>query len=453
MTDDRKSNATKRYQNSDYPSGSFEAAISVDQGTSGLRLVREPSLDGRPDDDFEEMVPAFMHRDFFRTEEDTSDPVPVVPPTRAVSASPASPPSPSGYVEPPNTEEAEDVPAPAPPQRPSIPTAVIPPRPVAAQPTAQPIVPRSASASPAPPAANSAPDEPLSPLRSNDVPPAPEAPRTASRPAPVASAPRVAPPQKSEPTPSSQTSATIASAFSLPLLAALAMVLGVFVWRESTRPVVVGQQPLPVPQVATVVEQPAVNPTTAVSGASLTPLAIGPPAPPARANPNPTPVAGENVVSDDSSTEAGSLFPGQEAEEKSGAEESEEDADDRAAIMQQMSNSAPPSAPVRVKPSSAQDNSGALFPVDAEPAPAKPKSKPAAPKVTAAKPAAKQLSKPSAADLFPIDDEVPVRRPASNNVAAPRPEAAPLPALSTEPVVAPISSGSGDPYQIDEPNL
>lgn len=447
MTDHSKPNATKRYQNSDYPSGSFEAALSVDQGT-GLRLVREPSVDGRPPDDLEEMVPAFMHRDFFRTEEDGVDAV-VTPPTP-----PALRPAASGYLEPPNTEEIEaETP---PPSRPSVPTAVIPPGAPAPRSAPSALKTPPVSNRPVPPpldisTAPHAEEEPLPPLRSQEAPPPPKQ----SPPQAAAAPPEAAVPTAQQNSP--------ASAYSLPLLAALAMVLGVFVWRESTRPVMVAQQPLPVPHTATVAD-PTGEPSAAAPGFQPKYLSVGPGVPSTLApSGSPTPAATDEVANSSEGDDPASLFPGTEAASSEDTAADEADADERADMLSRVAassaaaepkpESAAPQAPVRVKSPSGSNSAAALFPTDAAPEPVAPKpvSKPKpAPKVTAAKPAQKTVNRPSAAELFPIDEEVPVRRPAATAVAQPA-EQPPLPALSSEPVAP--SRPAGDPYQIDEPNL
>lgn len=457
MTDRSKPNATKRYQNSDYPSGSFEAAISVDQGATGLRLVREPSVDGRPPDDLEEMVPAFMHRDFFRTEEDGVDAAPTTPagpasPTTSNSSRPAG----SVYLEPPNTEEFEA----EPPQstRPSVPTAVIPPSaaPSRSAPSALKTPPVSNRPVPPPLDISTAAqtEEPLPPLRSQEIPPPPEPPKQAPR--------RAAAPPTDSAVPATPQSSP-ASAYSLPLLAALAMVLGVFVWRESTRPVTVTQQTLAVPHTATVAD-PTGAPSAAAPGFQPKYLSVGPGVPPTLApSGSPTPAATEEVAGNQEGDDPASLFPGTEpaAAEESATDDA--DADERADMLSRVAASSAAAeanpepqaqqAPVRVKSPSGASNAGALFPTDAAPEPvaSKPAPKPKpAPKVTAAKPAQKVVNRPSAAELFPIDEEVPVRRPAATAVAQPA-EQPPVPALSSEPVAP--SRPAGDPYQIDEPNL
>lgn len=477
MSDKSKRTATKRYQNSDYPSGSFEAAISGEP-SSGLHLVREPSLDGRSDDDLAEMVPAFMHRDFFRTEEDDSDPVPAPAAPRPPTLS-----TPAGYVEPPNTEDVEALEPEAAQTsrsgRPSLPTSVIAPetgaRPSFAETGARPSSTgtgaRPSSAKPAsrvpasqlkvPPVENR-PVEPvvpseilgeapsLAPLRSHEIPEPPEPPRQVSPP-PRSAAPEPAPPAPNSPV----------TAYSLPLLAALAMILGVFVWRETTRPVVVSQ-PLPIPQTTTIAD-PSGEPTSAAPGFQPNYLSVGPAVPP-QTDPSgsPTPSGGEAMVQEvPQQDNPASLFPGASNET---AQEEDPDAEERSAMLEHMTSSssasaqAAESAPVRVN-SQGSSNPAALFPTDAAPEPpaAKPvaaqppAAKPAAAKPPAAKPAEKPVNRPSAAELFPIDEEVPVRRPAvSSPVVAQPVSEPPLPPISTAPVAP---APPGEPYQIDEPNF
>lgn len=459
MTDNKKRNATKRYQNSDYPSGSFEAAISVDQGASSLRLVREPSPDGRPADDLEEMVPAFMHRDFFRTEEDGVDPVPAPSALRtpvASAAPPVTPPVP-GYMEPPNTEEIEVEP-PAP--RPPAPTAVIPPSAPSPRTPISTLKTPPVSNRPVPPPLEPPvvpTGEPIAPLRSHEIPPAPEPPRQAPRASAPEAAPSGQPDPASVPTPApASSSSSSATAYSLPLLAALAMVLGVFVWRESTRPVMVTQQPLPVPQTA-----PSAEPSAAAPGFQPKYLSVGPAVPPtAQPSGSPTPGGAEGVaqVTTEESDNPAGLFPGDSEQTAAREPEGQDDeADERAEMLNRVAASAPASsseqAPVRVK-NSGSNNPGALFPTDAPPE--RPAPKPAtqpkpASKAAAVKAPDKAVNRPSAADLFPIDEEIPVRRPSVPEPVVSQPaEQPPIPAISSEPVLPPKP---GEPYQIDEPNL
>lgn len=506
MEDKDKRNATKHYQNSDYPSGSFEAAINADQQDrlregSGLRLERHPLRPDHSGADIEEMVPAFMHRDFFRSEEgavgavgssrlraarreagkDAPEEVSKELPGKAIDdnakAEPAAlarpaympPPDTEGYMEPPTTEED-------PPARPSVPTSAepspyarppAPPQPARATSARteapRPDTTRSETARPEPVRPNPVTpkaEETLPPLRSGDSNPAPD-PRVTAPPlrgesARPASAPPAAQPEPVAAAPAAQPAAPN---YSIPMLVALAMILGVFVWRENSRRPVVAQDGLPIPVTVASPAAPTPMPEPTVAGVGFRPtyMAVGPAVPQGM-----TEEEGGSASPTPGGDEAG-LFPGGEGV-------SEEEADDRSAILDRMSQ-APPVAD-STEPPDSSDDGGGLFPVqneesevpvrakapvkEAAPKPVavvkpKPAAKPAAPKPAAVKPAAKPTAaKPkavpvaTAADLFPIDDEVPIRS------SKPKPAA---PVSAPVQVAAPVSAPPADGYQIDEPNL
>lgn len=433
----RKRNATKHYQNSDYPSGSFEAAIRGDhearlrEGT-GLRLERHPSLENSAADLDEEMVPAHMHRDFFRSEEDAVQGVPVAPRLRRRTDPPAS------YVEPPRTEDDyEDF------DNALEKTLSVGPLP---DPRPEPKVERRA---PAPAPVRAAVAEPIPPLRSGDSAPAPEAPpRPAPQAAPVELPAHEVPREQGG---SPQPAARQNSPYSIPMLIALAAVMALFVWREQTRPVVASEPPLPVPQTvqtAAPSATPLAEPRQAEAGFRPTFMAVGPPVPVAETEAGATPLPSED--------DPAALMPGgDETAAPAEAEVDEAEAADRAAVLERMSQMESSSSSTASSPDPAD-----LFP-EAEPQP-----KPAAPvrakgdrpaAAASAPPAVKPAAKPdpvaaSAADLFPIDEEVPVR-PAAKPAAKPAPAAATAASVPTAPAQPAPSQQSLDGYQIDEPNL
>ena len=434
--DNRRKNATKHYQNSDYPSGSFEAAITADQNDwlsepQGLRLERHPLAPGNSGADLEEMVPAFMHRDFFRSEEDAIEPI--APNSRL--RTPRKPAAVESYQEPPNTEESGVPPTPRSPYAPPRDgaPAVVTPRQA-----------DGAASVPVPPLKTV--EEPLSRLRTGDTPPAPEL-RTLAKPErPVA---ETYPPTVVEP---GSHPAASKSPYSMPLLVAIALVMGVFVWREQTRPTVVAQEPLAVPKAvqATPSASPMPEPTPAGVGFRPTYVAVGPPVPenevsPVGTSPSPAP-----------SGEPGSLMPGQVGEAASGPAGDDGNADERAAILERMSHASGSSS----ASSAPAGEPGELFPTeesdapDAPPAPKAPvrqagskvEAAPKAAPVAKAEPKAVPVSATSA-DLFPIDEEVPIKPGRGGPPAV----AAPAPAQQSSS--APAGSASSDGYQIDEPNL
>jgi hypothetical protein len=230
------------------------------------------------------------------------------------------------------------------------------------------------------------------------------------------------------------------------MLVALALVMGIFVWREQTRPAIVAQEPLPVPQTVSSppAPTPAAEPTPAGTGFRPTYMAVGPPVPQDQASP------GATSTETDPSQEEGALFPGEEGQNPAD-QPSEQEAAERAAVLERMSRaSSEDSAPTT-------DDSGELFPMD-DIAPVRETGGPvkaAAQPVPKAepKPAPKVEPKPvpvaaSAADLFPIDEELPIKPSKPKNTAA-VPVAQPQPAAQPPQPVSPPPDG----YQIDEPSL
>jgi hypothetical protein len=239
------------------------------------------------------------------------------------------------------------------------------------------------------------------------------------------------------------------------MLVALALVMGIFVWREQTRPTVVAQQPLPVPSTVTV---PAANPTAlpeptpAGVGFRPTYLAVGPAAPSAHGEQSlqPTPPSGDPAVPADTG-----LFPGEEGEAApaSASSEAEMEEADRAAILERMSQaseSGPAGEPGELFPTEGEQPAAPVRVKGAEAAP-KPQPKPEPRPV--AKPVPTAATAATAADLFPIDEELPLK-PGKPKSTASSPAAATQPAAAVvvPPAPAPVAPPS-DGYRIDEPSL
>jgi hypothetical protein len=430
----RNKNATKHYQNSDYPSGSFEAAINGDhqerlRETSGLRLERHPLAPGNSGADLEEMVPAFMHRDFFRSEEDA---VEGVTPSSRLRTARKEAPAPQSYMEPPNTEEASPRPAPV---RPSVPLATEP------SPYAPPAQAEEPKAEQPKPSAQT--EQPLPPLRAS-VAPAGPAPDLRSRPASETPASATYPPTVVAAQPEHASSR---SPYSIPMLVALALVMGIFVWREQTRPLVAVQEPLSVPKTvqSPAAPVPVAEPTAVGTAFRPTYLAVGPPIPQNR-QAAPTPASSEQ--------QDASLFPGQEGQQGQEAATtealSEEEVADRAAILERMSQ-----VSAEGESSPPEGEPGELFPTTDEAA-APVRVKASAPKSEAkAEPKAAPKAAPapvsaSAADLFPIDEEIPIKPGKAKAAAAAPPPSEP--AAVVQPPAQPVAPPP-DGYRIDEPSL
>jgi hypothetical protein len=390
----RKNSATKRYQNSDYPSGSFEAAINADHLSrlnepAELRLERNPLAMEGSGAELEEMVPAFMRRDFFRSEEDAIEPV--TPGHRLRRNVTAKPPA-----DPPCTESEPE------PERSARTLRVESPGPA---------------------------EEPLRPLRSEPA---------ASQPEGTPPAPQPRPEPAGATYPPTIVTTRTGSPYSIPLLVALALVMGVFVWREQSRPLVAVQQPLSVPQtVPTSAPAPLPEPTPAGVGFRPTYLAVGPAVPRdlteaaayPSASPGADPAEGELAEPEENLATTAA---------ETGSDEAE--AEERAAILERMSQASSDSPAPAGEP-------GELFPSEAESAPEAPvREKPASGPRPEPKPVAKVESKPpvtaTAADLFPIDEELPIK-PSQPNAPPEQPQ---------QPLVPPVAPPP-DGYQIDEPNL
>ena len=307
----------------------------------------------------------------------------------------------------------------------------------------------------------------LPPLRSSDpVPP----PALSSAPPPLrreevsqAPPPRSAAPVEAS-TPSSGTKNS--SRYSVPLVGALLLVVGLFVWREQTRPVYPEQEALTVPRAVTVADpQGEADPSDRPSP-SFRPsqVGVGPPAP----APTMTPASALDLPDTLGETEG---LP----ESAPGVGDREETVEDdfsaqRAAVLERMSSQpassdvleAPSSgAPANSGSSSANSDPGGLFPrttPPAKPAPVR-AAPPTAPSTAAVVPPSAPKVAPAIqnnpADLFPIDEELPkpVRQapPATTAQKPQQPQQVKAPA----PVApAAVSPGQGDdPYQIDEPKL
>ncbi len=214
----------KKYENSDYPGGSLEAALRTDNKPQ-LRLTREPAGASLPREDLDEVVPEFMQRGFFRSEEMPA----VEAPLKAGKPRPDWESDTSEVVVPKPLKQAR---SPLVPLRGSAPAQV-----------------------PDPPKTEPEPEE-LAPLRQTRTAPTPE-----PTPPPVASRPVSSQPEEKPEPPPSLPPREEPARVSGSLVFALLLLVGVLIWREQTRPPVPTQEPLPVPRTVNVVEEkPPVEP-------------------------------------------------------------------------------------------------------------------------------------------------------------------------------------------------
>lgn len=431
----KHSGATKRYQNPSYPSGSFERALETDRRTDigqslELRLERHPSMETDSAADLEEMVPAFMRRDFFRTPDDgiiqACDPATFDIPERSQT---------------PHVSTQANVPSPisAPPQTEPIPAL---PHETTDSPSTStpPAALRNISATPSPPLRSSAP------LRSSPFPPA-----TPPLEASSTTAKQDSSPSEGLSAPQEKTSTT---AYTIPLTLALTLILGILLWREGTRPTLPEPTTLPLPHSVTIDDQaqPVIASTQQADPHYVT---LGPPLPsyeqiPASsgldANPNP----------DDKSNAEGAE-----------AQEIATDSAARSSALKKLattgSDSESPPA-IESQPSHGASQAGDLFPDTADDRPQahqssqsqpvskpprpQPSSQPSAPKAKKAAPVAA-----SAADLFPLEDDA-VAPKAPRQASPPKGSSAPEHHKTTPSAPpAPRPAIDLENYNIAEPNL
>lgn len=373
-----------------------------DQSTR-LYLERTPSSGSQREID--EVVPEFMHRAFYRSTEDEY---------QAVEAGALKPRLVS------NSGERKAVP---PPQSPPAPLRSRTPEPEPSIESEPPLEPLRSPLPDADFAEGSMKDTIAVPLKTLPQPPQPPPPGQAWPP----------PPGKEQ-------------GINFPLVACLLLVVGLFIWRENTRPDIPPEKPLPVPEQSLVVDKREEPQPPALGEESPYPEMT--PAVPVEAEVEVDPesveiaqpeVADETEEVAEETVERETTYPSRDASAQ------------RAAIMEQMSdrtvtNMERSSREERVLP----PDDGSLFPMDEPPSKPATASAPAKPKTETAKVAETKQAADAAADsLFPEDETVmtaPV--PPKQPVAATRPPAKP-------PVTAnpPVKSAPGEPYEIAEPTF
>jgi len=360
-----------------------------------LFLEKPPGSPPYSQEEFDEMVPAFMHRDFYRSQEGDFDAV-----------------QPSGRLEPMRQKRLQKEP---PLQLGRTPS----PRPVREAPT-------PAESKPV-----------LTPLRGG-------------------SEPEDMPERDFEPGQSDTVvipRQTSRANQNLPLVACLLFVVGVFLWREQTRPNLQDQAELPIPQAVVVVDE-KVDPNASVLRSEGPYPEMSPEIVPAtQSEPEETTVGSEMEPSEERSLldEAAHTEPAMEPIPDSPVTlPARESSDQRAAILERMSEGTVSSGDRETRagvdreaPAPPEDES--LFPVIEEPAPQRP-----VPPVQA-NPVSEPTHPASSADLFPADVEVSVKPP-KPAVQQPAVQAQPAPVSLPVKVPAKIPA-QGEPYQIAEPDL
>lgn len=434
MEDKEPYKESKRYENSDYPSGSLEAALKTDRKPL-LRLEREPSQRVLPREEFDEMVPEFMHRGFFRSEEGPAlEPSGQLGSNRPDWESDTLEYSRDKIVKETAKEPLVSLRAPASAQRQ---TDELPPEPPRTEPEPEeverelkPLVSSRPRAESVQPKSNLSPESPKAepqPLRT------PTPPVREPEPEPSGGGPPEPPSEKE----------TSSSKVSGPLVLLLLVVVALFVWRERTRPGQVAQeQPLPVPTVK-VVEVPVVQQPTAPPEESPYPAM--------------SPIA--TVVDSKSpqgESEAEDLEPSASPETEDGT--ADEMAAQRAAILNGVPDpddtgeapqeTAPPEEVPSVTPA----------PTEAEVARTAPQ--PPVQNHTIPEPWRTE-EEPATGSLFPgieeppapLDEPDPTPPPQEPVAAEPPPPTQPAVVQTPAPVIPKLPTIEGDPYKIAEPEL
>lgn len=377
----------------------------------GLYLERTPSSGSEREID--EVVPEFMHRAFYRS---TDDEYQAVEPAQLLRSKR-------------RTKFVERTPEPAP----------APVESEAAEPVAGAPAPLR---SPEPPRAQ----EPLSPLRS----PAGESEEYNEDTVAVPLRTLPQPPQSPPPANGSwPPPAPKSTGINYPIVICLLAVIGLFIWREQTRPPIPAQEPLPVPTVQVTERQP--EPAAALGEESPYPEMSPEVAAPTEET--------ETVVT--AETQEGELVDperattlAEEKEEESTTYPSREASAQRAAILERMSDgtvsnmeraSREPAQP-------AQDTS--LFPATEQAAskpPAQPWTVPESPTKKPPETAkAAESGSPPSESLFPVEAKTAVQKPVTTQPVATKPPAAQKPPVKANPPAQPVQ---GEPYQIAEPTF
>lgn len=381
---------------------------------SGLYLERTPSAGSERDID--EVVPEFMHRAFYRSTEDeyqTVEPAQLLRSKRRTKFVERKPEASSGPVE---SEAAEPVSgAPAPLRSPE------PAR----------------------------PHEPLSPLRSSSSETVEHSEDTVAVPLRTLPQPPQSPPPASASWPSP---APKSPGINYPIVICLLAVIGLFIWREQTRPPIPAQEPLPIPERVRVTER---EPQPPAALGEESPYPEMSPEVAAPAENSETVVTAEAQESDPAEPERAATLA-EEGEEESTTYPSREASAQRAAILERMSDgtvsnmeraSREPAQP-------AQDTS--LFPSteQASKPPAQPWTVPESPAKKPPETAkANDSGDAGSESLFPVDAKSAVQKPVTTQPAQPvatKPPAAQKPPVKTTP---PAQPNQGEPYQIAEPTF
>jgi hypothetical protein len=390
----------------------------LEDSSTELHLERAPRTGSQRE--FDEVVPEFMHRAFYRSTEDEY---------QAVEA---------GGLKPCLTRKTDDLEADkvdeptvkvADPPRPAPPVSAPPPEPLR---TSESSVER----------------EPLAPLRrSGSLDSEPEAPRETMKDTvavPLRTMPQTPPPPPKDGSPPAGSKQ---SGINFPVVAALLFVIGLFIWREQTRPPIPAEQPLPVVQTQAV-EQETTEPPALGEESPYPEMSPRVTAPVVTEQPQVEPV--ETATAEDSERAA---TLAEEAPEDTTTYPSREASAQRAAIMERMSDGTVTNMErtSREAPAPPPEDTS-LFPLE------EPVSQPV--EVAPAQPETAETIEATTEDvisdsLFPTetgDETAPVAQPDRTQpvVTSEPPVEPPQPPVNVSP---PPQPGQGEPYEIAEPTF
>lgn len=378
----------------------------------GLYLERTPSSGSEREID--EVVPEFMHRAFYRSTEDeyqTVEPAQLLRSKRRTKFVERKPESPApGPAEPEAPEPVGDAPAPL--------------------------------RSPEP----ARPQEPLSPLRSHS--PETEEYNEDTVAVPLRKLPR--PPQSPPPASGSwPPSAPKSTGINYPIVICLLAVIGLFIWREQTRPPIPAQQPLPIPERVQVTEREPQPP------AALGEDSPYPEMSPQVAAPNEdseTVVTADGQENEPADPERAAILP-EQGEEESTTYPSREASAQRAAILERMSDGTVSNMERASREPAQPAQETSLFPAteQASSPPAQPWTVPESSVKKPPETAKGGDSGESASEsLFPVEAKSAVQKPVTTQPVATKPPAAQKPPVKANPPAQPTQ---GEPYQIAEPTF
>jgi hypothetical protein len=238
---------------------------------------------------------------------------------------------------------------------------------------------------------------------------------------------------------------TVKPNLNIPLVACLLFVVGVFLWREQTRPRLTEQSELPIPKVVTVVEEEAPNSVLREEGPypEMSPSVTMPNNPAT----SPEPVETTAAESMDPDALPADVEPAMSEEEPHAPLPAAEASEQRAAILERMNdgNVSRSDRATRTEERQTAPSNASLFP-DTEPVAPPPRTAPP----SRPEPRTEPRTAPAEDSLFPAEPAA-VAAPSKPTPAQPAPPSLPTPPKRVKPV--PVLPSQGEPYRIAEPDL